>query len=79
MRKLRRTITIDKKEYEIFLGLKRVIYNSVTVYNIYMYPDNPNESRCKPTLIKNGFKNEREAISYGKKYVKDLYIAKLKA
>ena len=77
MKRLRRTITVNHKEYEIFLGLKRVIYNTVTVYNIYFFPDNPYEKKVKPELIKKGFKSEKEALTFGKKHVKQIYISAL--
>lgn len=77
MRIVRRTISVNHQEYEIFLGVKKVVYNTVTVFNIHFFPEDPNKSKCRATLIKNGFKSEREAISYGKRHVKQIYITSL--
>ena len=76
MRIIKRRITVNGVNYDIWLGLTTRTEKGRATYHIHYYPNDPNDktNSVKPVSIKAGFQSERAAIEHGKEFMKDLYI-----
>lgn len=68
-----RKITIKNKHFDVWFGLISKRNPVGNVFAIHLYSDDPKSRMSSSSLIKGGFLSKDEAISYGMKYVKDLY------
>lgn len=72
MRIIKRIIFINGVGYDIWLGLVNKSYGRKADFQLYYYVGDPDDPFHSPQSLKNGFKTEREAIEYGKTFMKTL-------
>jgi hypothetical protein len=73
MRKIKRRIKVGNQNFDIWLGITQKSAGKINVIKLHYYPGDPANSNMKPVAIKSGFRNEQEAIEYGKSFMADLY------